>query len=46
MSQQTTADGTVWQEINSGYEPGGAQIQNVFKEISGMTGYAKGYYER
>ena len=38
---ESGADGTVWQEINSGYQTGRAPIQNVFHETSGPTGYAK-----
>ena len=39
----SAADETAWQEINSGYESGRVQIQNVFKEIPGLNGYAKRY---
>lgn len=34
-------DGTVWQRITEGSDRGRAPVYNIFKEISGPTGYAK-----
>ena len=36
---ESGADGTVWQEINLGYQTGRTPIQNVFHETSCPTGY-------
>lgn len=38
---ETAMDGTVWQKIKEGSNHGRAPIYNIFKEISGPTGYAK-----
>lgn len=38
---ETAMDGTVWQKIKEGSNRGRAPIYNIFKEISGPTGYAK-----
>lgn len=37
----TAIDGTVWQEIKKGSNPGRALIYNIFRETSGPTGYSK-----
>lgn len=38
---ETAVDGTVWQRIKEGTNCGRAPIHNIFKQISGPTGYAK-----
>ncbi|XP_043506202.1 uncharacterized protein LOC122526712 [Polistes fuscatus] len=38
---ETAMNGTVWQKIKEGSNRGRAPIYNIFKEISGPTGYAK-----
>ena len=34
-------DGTVWQEVKTGSNPGRAPSHNIFRETSGPTGYSK-----
>uniref|UniRef100_A0A1A9V7W1 PiggyBac transposable element-derived protein domain-containing protein n=1 Tax=Glossina austeni TaxID=7395 RepID=A0A1A9V7W1_GLOAU len=34
-------DGTVWKKIKEGSNSGKASVYNIFKEVSGPTGYAK-----
>ncbi|KAL9905270.1 rhodopsin 4 isoform 1-T4 [Glossina fuscipes fuscipes] len=38
---ETAMDGTVWKKVNEASNSGRTSIYNIFKEISGPTGYAK-----
>lgn len=38
---ETAIDGTVWQAVKEGSNPGRAPIHNIFRETSGPTGYSK-----
>ncbi|CAK9833051.1 PiggyBac transposable element-derived protein 4 [Anthophora retusa] len=38
---ETAVDGTVWQEVKEGSNPGRAPIHNIFRGTSGPTGYSK-----
>ena len=41
QNSETAIDGTVWQKIQEGSEPGRSPLHTIFREISGPTGYAK-----
>ena len=38
---EISADGTSWEKIQEGSTPGRLPLRNIFKDVSGPTGYAK-----
>lgn len=38
---EISADGTCWEKIQEGSSPGRLPLHNIFKDVSGPTGYAK-----
>jgi len=37
----TASDGTIWKEMAQDSKSGRIQVHNIFREVSGPTGYAK-----
>lgn len=38
---KTAIHGTVWEEITGSSKPGRTPVHNIFRDMSGLTGYAK-----
>ena len=38
---ETELDGTVWKELDASSKPGRTAVHNIFRGVSGPTGYAK-----